>query len=50
MKKLIKELNKRNWDFEVVDNTLHLILGNKEYFVSTEKECEELLNEIIVFW
>lgn len=51
MNRLRDKLNEKGWEYDLLDfdNTIHLILGNKEYFISTDEEAEEIL-DIIEHW
>ena len=51
---LITELFKREWPFEVYNlgnrYGVSVILGDMEYFVTTEEQAIKLLDEIQTFW
>lgn len=60
MKKLIKELLKREWNFELTrtengvcdggDYHLHMYLGNTERDIYNDSQAKELLAEIKKHW
>ena len=50
MLELLKEVLSRNWDCEICEGKIYLILGNAEHEITNDDQALRVLDEIKVYW